>query len=49
MQKKLNKVARDTNAFLENYLRNQKKNKANKSNQIWIVSWRKKNKSKNFS
>jgi len=27
MQKKLNKVARDTNAFLENYLRNQKKTK----------------------
>ena len=27
MQKKLNKVARDTNTFLKNYLRNQKQTK----------------------
>ena len=27
MQKKLNKVAKDTNTFLKNYLRNQKQTK----------------------
>ena len=43
MKKKLNKIAKDTNNFLKKYLKSQKKNRLNNSNEIWIVAWRKKN------
>ena len=49
MQKKLNKVARDTNVFLKNYLRNQKKTKLIDPIKYGLFPGGKKNKSKNFS
>ena len=43
MQKKLKKIALDTNIFLKGFFKKQKKNKLNVSDAIWIVSWRKEN------
>ena len=43
MKKKLNQIAKDTNLFLKRYIRNQKKNRFNRSYEIWFISWWKKN------
>ena len=43
MQNKLNKIADDTNLFLKNFIKKQKKNRINSSYEIWLVSWWKKN------
>ena len=42
MKNKLNKIAKDTNIFLKKYIKKQKK-QFNFFNEIWIISWRKKN------
>ena len=49
IQKKLNKIAKDTNLFLKRFITKQKKNKFDSCNEIWPVFWRKKDKIKNFN
>ena len=43
MQKKLKKIAVDTDIFLKSFIKQQKKNRSNFSNAVWIISWREKN------
>jgi len=43
MQKKLKRIAADTNIFLKSFIKQQKKTRSNFSNAVWIISWREKN------
>ena len=49
MQKKLIKIANDTNIFLKNFIKKQKKNRITYSNEIWAIPRREKNKIKNLN
>ena len=46
MQKKLKRIAVDTNIFLKSFIKQQKKTKSNFPYAVWIISWRKKIRSK---
>ena len=49
MQEELNKIAKDTNIFLKEFIKKQKKIKINLSNAVWFVFRRKENKIKSIN
>ena len=49
MQKKLNKIAKDTNIFLKKFIKKQKKSELIITYEIWFIFRWKKNKIKNFN